>query len=188
MEEDRQYNIDQDMEDNSILRLALLGKVKKLEIPKEHSIRNPESLNKKVGCNQFCENGPNLKCIYKKGRMIENFILPALNSEKYGKLLQWVDKEAGIFNVYYGHQNDNWNKEDFRVFMDYAKFKNMDSSEDMCYYSRSKRRFREALRKIKYVKIITPFLKNVLCVQLLPRVYHIQSPKIKFIQSRTNID
>ena len=138
---------------------------------------NHESLNKDIRRYQFCKTTPDIKRYTKKFRMIENFILPALNCGKYGRLLQWENKEAGIFSVYYKHLNDgSWNAEDFRVFTDYQKIKNRTISEDISY-SKSKRRFKTSLDDVRYVKQIKSFYRNVQRYQLMSKVYHIQIPK-----------
>ena len=98
----------------------------------------------------------------KRKNILQNFILPALESEKYGNLLRWENKEAGIFTLYWKSMKDvTWNYEYHRVFIDYDKQRNRYSPKSPYYYTKSKGRFRCALNKSGDFKELRNLDKNV---------------------------
>ncbi|GBM91981.1 hypothetical protein AVEN_267407-1, partial [Araneus ventricosus] len=51
-------------------------------------------------------------------RLIQDFIVPALDEETYGDLLAW-DSEPGVFKIKWTHKaRSSWTEEDSRVFID----------------------------------------------------------------------
>lgn len=50
-------------------------------------------------------------------RLIEDFLLPALNDEKYGDLLKWIDRDKRYFSIRWSHKNAaKWTLADTAVF------------------------------------------------------------------------
>ncbi|GBN56937.1 hypothetical protein AVEN_13199-1 [Araneus ventricosus] len=87
-------------------------------------------------------------------RLLEDFIIPALDSEKYGNKLYWLNKEKRIFRIYWSHKNAaKWTSEDTRVFQDWDRLKGHYKPEGRNYFMCAKQRFRAALYKLsKYVR------------------------------------
>ncbi|GBO27685.1 hypothetical protein AVEN_68699-1 [Araneus ventricosus] len=55
-------------------------------------------------------------------RLIQDFIVPALDEETYGDLLAW-DSEPGVFKIKWTHKaRSSWTEEDSRVFIVSASF------------------------------------------------------------------
>lgn len=94
--------------------------------------------------------------------IIEDFIIPSLENRKYGRLLEWIDEEEGIFQVFWSHKScSKWHEEEFAVFIDWslAKGKNQMKAN---FYTDSKGRFRSALYKLK---------SKVICLKSLDKKY-----------------
>ncbi|XP_054715470.1 uncharacterized protein LOC129224947 [Uloborus diversus] len=85
-------------------------------------------------------------------RLIEDFLLPALNEQKYGDLLKWVDKDKCYFSIRWSHKNAaKWTLADTAVFQDWDKLKGHYHPEIKGYYMQAKQRFRAALYKLNTV-------------------------------------
>lgn len=94
--------------------------------------------------------------------IIEDFIIPSLENRKYGRLLEWVDEEEGIFQVYWSHKScSKWNEDEFTVFIDWSLAKGKNQMEAN-FYTDSKGRFRSALYKLK---------SKVICLKSFDKKY-----------------
>ncbi|GFY72543.1 IRF tryptophan pentad repeat domain-containing protein [Trichonephila inaurata madagascariensis] len=101
-------------------------------------------------------------------RLVEDFLVPALNSEKYGDLLKWLNKEEKIFSIKWSHKNaSNWQHHDTIVFQDWDKLKGHFRPERKGYYMQAKQRFRAALYKLDTVKRLEPLDKSQNVYQLI---------------------
>ncbi|GIX94234.1 IRF tryptophan pentad repeat domain-containing protein [Caerostris darwini] len=84
-----------------------------------------------------------------KGRkFITEFLIPSLNTEKFGSKLMWLDGEHQIFQMQWNHKSaSDWKTSDAAVFAAWDKKKGHYKPDDKEYYTKSKQRFRAALYK-----------------------------------------
>ncbi|GFR01368.1 interferon regulatory factor 2 [Trichonephila clavata] len=98
----------------------------------------------------FCEQHRFTLCsMPSKGRkFITEFLLPNLNSKKFGSRLEWLDAEKKIFQMQWNHKAAcDWKESDAAVFSEWDKHKGHYKPDDKEYFSKSKQRFRAVLYK-----------------------------------------
>ncbi|XP_035216485.1 uncharacterized protein LOC118189894 isoform X2 [Stegodyphus dumicola] len=101
-------------------------------------------------------------------RLIEDFLLPALNDERYGDLLKWIDRDKRYFSIRWSHKNAaKWTLADTAVFQDWDKLKGHYHPEIKGYYMQAKQRFRAALYKLNTVRKLPCEDKHVKKYQLV---------------------
>lgn len=101
-------------------------------------------------------------------RLIKDFIVPALDDQRYGKLLRWTNKEKGIFCIGWSHKNaSNWQHHDTIVFQDWDKMKGHYRPEKKGYFMAAKQRFRAALYKLPTVVKLNPKDRTINMYQLV---------------------
>ncbi|KAG8190387.1 hypothetical protein JTE90_022030 [Oedothorax gibbosus] len=101
-------------------------------------------------------------------RLIEDFLLPALNDQRYGELLKWVDRDKRHFSIRWSHKNAaKWTLADTAVFQDWDKLKGHYRPEIKGYYMQAKQRFRAALYKLSSVRKLPCEDKHVKKYQLM---------------------
>ncbi|CAL1278699.1 unnamed protein product [Larinioides sclopetarius] len=101
-------------------------------------------------------------------RLLEDFIIPALDSGKYGNKLYWLNKEKRIFRIYWSHKNAaKWTMDDTVVFQDWDKLKGHYKPEGRNYFMCSKQRFRAALYKL------SPYVRQLKCPEKFHRDYQL---------------
>ncbi|GFU78666.1 IRF tryptophan pentad repeat domain-containing protein [Trichonephila clavipes] len=101
-------------------------------------------------------------------RIIEGFLVPALDNETYGEALKWVDKVRRIFSIKWSHKNSsNWSHGDTQVFQDWDKLKGHYHPENKGYHMQAKQRFRAALYKLDTVIRLESHDKSVNIYQLI---------------------
>lgn len=103
-------------------------------------------------------------------RLVEDFLLPALNDQRYGDLLKWEDKEKLHFSIRWSHKNAaKWSLSDTQVFQDWDRMKGHFHPEVKGYYMQAKQRFRAALYKLNTVKKLKSEDKHVKKYQLVDK-------------------
>ncbi|XP_015927398.1 uncharacterized protein [Parasteatoda tepidariorum] len=101
-------------------------------------------------------------------RLIEDFLLPALDDGRYGELLKWIDKDNCYFSIRWSHKNAaKWSLDDTAVFQDWDKLKGHYHPEVKGYYMQAKQRFRAALYKLNSVRRLPCDDKHVKKYQLI---------------------
>ncbi|GFT12876.1 IRF tryptophan pentad repeat domain-containing protein [Nephila pilipes] len=101
-------------------------------------------------------------------RLVQDFLLPALEDKKYGKLLEWIDRDKQVFGLVWSHKNaSNWTFSDTIVFQDWDKLKGHYRPEVKGYFMQAKQRFRAALYKLDSVKKINVKHKHLNVYQLV---------------------
>ncbi|GFR01757.1 IRF tryptophan pentad repeat domain-containing protein [Trichonephila clavata] len=86
-------------------------------------------------------------------RLVDDFLVPALEDQRYGDLLKWLDKENRIFKIGWSHKNgSHWRHQHTIVFQDWDKLKGHYRPELKGYFMQAKQRFRAALYKLETVK------------------------------------
>ncbi|GFU18505.1 IRF tryptophan pentad repeat domain-containing protein [Nephila pilipes] len=103
-----------------------------------------------------------------KKRLVQDFLIPALDSRKYGEYLEWVDHEQKIFRLLWNHKNGaDWNENDAVVFVEWDKLKNRYKPGDVAYFMQSKQRFRAALHKLDNIREIKMGQKKIRVYQIV---------------------
>lgn len=112
-------------------------------------------------------------------RLVEDFLLPALNDQRYGDLLKWEDKEKLHFSIRWSHKNAaKWSLDDTQVFQDWDRMKGHFHPEVKGYYMQAKQRFRAALYKLNTVKKLKSEDKHVKKYQLVDKYqFMLENPK-----------
>ncbi|XP_055949992.1 interferon regulatory factor 7-like isoform X3 [Argiope bruennichi] len=101
-------------------------------------------------------------------RLLDDYIIPALNSGTYKSKLYWLNKEKGIFRIYWSHKNAaKWQSEDTIVFQDWDRLKGHFKPEGKNYFMCAKQRFRAALYKL------SPYVKQLKCPEKFHRDYQL---------------
>lgn len=87
-------------------------------------------------------------------RLVRDFLLPSLDLQSFGRELEWVDEDRGIFGMNWLHKsNGRWKRsKDGAVYEAWARCKNLWESNDPKAISKAKQRLRAALRKLPNVK------------------------------------
>ncbi|KAF8773599.1 hypothetical protein HNY73_016246 [Argiope bruennichi] len=84
-----------------------------------------------------------------KKRLLTDFIIPALDSEKFGYKLYWLKKDEEIFRIFWGHKRSKtWRAEDFVVFTAWDIEKGRYNVKNL---AASKGRFRAAMKKLRHL-------------------------------------
>ncbi|XP_077496953.1 uncharacterized protein LOC144107697 isoform X1 [Amblyomma americanum] len=84
-------------------------------------------------------------------RLMQDFLLPHLDSGTFGERLQWVDRANGIFQIGWYHKNAaQWTNDDCVVFLEWDRLKKRPVAESPHYWMEAKQRFRAALGKVSY--------------------------------------
>ncbi|GFT12911.1 IRF tryptophan pentad repeat domain-containing protein [Nephila pilipes] len=109
-----------------------------------------------------------LPLLYKmpaKGRkFLTEFLVPNLNTKKFGSRLMWLDIDNKIFQIQWNHKAaGDWKESDAAVFAEWDKKKGRHKPNDKEYFSKSKQRFRAALYK---------FIRNGQITQLRSKDKH----------------
>ncbi|GIY71798.1 IRF tryptophan pentad repeat domain-containing protein [Caerostris extrusa] len=109
--------------------------------------------------------------------ILEDFLIPALNDNRYGDILKWTDKTKGEFSIKWSHGNSQkWETADSIVFQDWDKLKNKFKPEQPGYYNDAKQRFRCALNskniiRVNFPKVIVSRVGKVEKVQSLDKKF-----------------
>ncbi|XP_067142469.1 uncharacterized protein [Centruroides vittatus] len=88
-------------------------------------------------------------------KLIEDFLLPALLKEKYGKDVEWTDINDKKFRIKWPRitQRTKLTDKSFKLFLDWDKLKGRDIPSSTQELVRSRQRFKAALRKLKIKSI-----------------------------------
>ncbi|XP_037271623.2 uncharacterized protein LOC119163673 isoform X1 [Rhipicephalus microplus] len=82
-------------------------------------------------------------------RLMQDFLIPHLDSATFGERLKWVDRDQGIFQIGWYHKNAaQWTKDDCVVFLEWDKLKKRPVAHNSHYWMEAKQRFRAALGKV----------------------------------------
>ncbi|XP_023213325.1 uncharacterized protein LOC111616129 [Centruroides sculpturatus] len=82
--------------------------------------------------------------------LIEDFIIPSLQSGRFGKLLKWDDEKNRIFKVSVCHKRSGeWSEEDCRVFVEWDRLNKREDKTEKNFYTNSRGRFINALNRLK---------------------------------------
>ncbi|XP_067133993.1 uncharacterized protein [Centruroides vittatus] len=101
-------------------------------------------------CQCVVESTFKLAKMTRRDYFIEDFIIPHLRNNTFGKLLEWHNEEQGIFKVSWTHKSGgDWKEEDFQVFVAWSKINNLFDENDPKCYTCAKDRFRSSLYKLK---------------------------------------
>ncbi|XP_067142076.1 uncharacterized protein [Centruroides vittatus] len=88
-------------------------------------------------------------------RLIDDFLLPALNDRTYGNELKWIDESQRLFAIYWprisprSHPNDRG----FKIFKDWDRMKGRPAPSDTPELVKSRQRFKAALRKLRIDRV-----------------------------------
>ncbi|PRD34433.1 UNVERIFIED_CONTAM: Interferon regulatory factor 2 [Trichonephila clavipes] len=128
---------------------------------------------------------PSFKMPSRGRKFITEFLLPNLNTKKFGPRLEWLDAEKKIFQVQWNHKAAcDWKESDAAVFAEWDKHKGHYKPDDKEYFSKSKQRFRAVLYKFinsGYIKELKSNDKNVkiYCIDSKEAIPSFYSAKIK---------
>ncbi|KAG8186369.1 hypothetical protein JTE90_026788 [Oedothorax gibbosus] len=121
------------------------------KIPEETTSEVEEEADSEEECPSEPENGNVPRRSFKKSSgvilLIKHFLIPALNSEKYGRLLFWGD-QPNVFFIKWKHKaRTTWSEDELAVFKDWDDLKgrseNVFDDQEMV---NSKQRLRAAFR------------------------------------------
>ncbi|GIY79955.1 IRF tryptophan pentad repeat domain-containing protein [Caerostris darwini] len=86
--------------------------------------------------------------------ILEDFLIPALNDNRYGDILKWTEKTKGEFTMKWSHGNSHkWETTDCIVFQDWDKLKKKYTPDEPGYYNTAKQRFRCALNSKNIIRV-----------------------------------
>ncbi|KAL1474753.1 hypothetical protein MTO96_037750 [Rhipicephalus appendiculatus] len=84
-------------------------------------------------------------------RLMQDFLIPHLDSATFGDRLKWVDRDQGIFQIGWYHKNAaQWTNDDCVVFLEWDKLKKRPVAHSPHYWMEAKQRFRAALGKVSF--------------------------------------
>lgn len=82
-------------------------------------------------------------------RLMQDFLIPHLDSATFGDRLKWVDRDQGIFQIGWYHKSAaQWTNDDCVVFLEWDKLKKRPVAHSPHYWMEAKQRFRAALGKV----------------------------------------
>lgn len=82
-------------------------------------------------------------------RLMQDFLLPHLDSGTFGERLQWIDRQNGIFQIGWYHKSAaQWTNDDCVVFLEWDRLKKRPVAHSPQYWMEAKQRFRAALGKV----------------------------------------
>uniref|UniRef100_A0A131YXZ2 52 kD repressor of inhibitor of protein kinase n=1 Tax=Rhipicephalus appendiculatus TaxID=34631 RepID=A0A131YXZ2_RHIAP len=84
-------------------------------------------------------------------RLMQDFLIPHLDSATFGDRLKWVDRDQGIFQIGWYHKSAaQWTNDDCVVFLEWDKLKKRPVAHSPHYWMEAKQRFRAALGKVSF--------------------------------------
>ncbi|KAH6921636.1 hypothetical protein HPB50_003654 [Hyalomma asiaticum] len=84
-------------------------------------------------------------------RLMQDFLIPHLDSATFGDRLKWVNRDEGIFQIGWYHKNAaQWTNDDCVVFLEWDKLKKRPVAQSPHYWMEAKQRFRAALGKVSF--------------------------------------
>ncbi|XP_067133994.1 uncharacterized protein [Centruroides vittatus] len=102
--------------------------------------------------------------------LIKDFIIPSLQSGRFGKLLKWEDEKKRIFRLSVCHKRSgNWSEEACRVFVEWDRLNRREDKTEKDFYTNSRGRFINALNRLKekVKQIPSPLKKKYRLYQLI---------------------
>lgn len=90
-------------------------------------------------------------------RLMQDFLLPHLDSGTFGERLQWIDRPKGIFQIGWYHKSAaQWTNDDCVVFLEWDRLKKRPVAHSPQYWMEAKQRFRAALGKVSVAWVPPP--------------------------------
>lgn len=90
-------------------------------------------------------------------RLMQDFLVPHLDSGTFGERLQWIDRQSGVFQIGWYHKNAaQWTNDDCVVFLEWDRLKKRPVAHSSQYWMEAKQRFRAALGKVSVAWVPPP--------------------------------
>ncbi|XP_029835631.2 uncharacterized protein LOC115319748 isoform X4 [Ixodes scapularis] len=87
--------------------------------------------------------------------LVQDFLIPCLEDERYGRDLVWMKRQKGIFCINWMHQGSRaWSKDQGAVFKDWVHIKSGWQKDDPLGMVKAKQRIRAAFSKSPHLKCI----------------------------------